>query len=220
MTTQTTQFETQPRAIFRKKLGALRRSGVTPLHLYGRGIQPMSLQAETHRLNRLVATVGPNTPVYVTVAGTPGTHFAFIREIQRHTVTDRILHVDFYEVPLTETLQATVPIRLVGEAPAVRALQGMLMQTLPNITVECLPLDIPQHVEVDVSGLTDFEKSVSVKDIKVSDKVKLLTSPEVMVARVAPPRVEVAEEGAAAPTAAEPEVVTARKPAEEEEGEG
>lgn len=175
----------------------------------------MTLQADSQRVTRLIATVGPNTPVYVTVSGSPDRHFAFIREVQRHPVSERILHVDFYEVPLTETLEAEVPIRLVGEAPAVRILKGFLLHTLQSITVECLPLDIPQYVEVDVARLTSFEASVSVADIKVSDKVKILTSLEEMVARVTPPRVE-AEEVAATPSAAEPEVVTARKAAEEE----
>ena len=155
----------------------------------------------------------------MSVAGSPENHFAFVREVQRHPLSERILHVDFYEVSLTETLEAAVPIRLVGEAPAVRTLGGLLLQTLQSLTVQCLPLDIPQYAEVDVSGLTDFEKSVSVKDIKVSAKVKVLTSPDEMVARVTPPRVEhvEGEEAAAVPGAAEPEVTTARKA---EEGEG
>lgn len=183
----------------------------------------MSLQAESRRLEQLVTLVGPNTPVYVTVMGSPDTHFAFIREVQRHHLTDKIQHVDFYEVSMTERMEAEVPVRLVGEAPAVRVMQGTLLQVLQAITVECLPLDIPQYVEVDVSGLTDFEKSVTVKDIRLGEKVKLLTPLGEMVARVTPPRVErveeEAEEAAVAPTAEEPEVVTARKAAEEEEEE-
>lgn len=219
MTTASSPFETQPRSTFGKKLRALRRSGFTPLHLYGRGIQPMSLQSETRRLERLIAVAGPNTPVYVSVAGAPDTHFAFIREVQRHTLSDKVLHVDFYEVSLTETMQAEVRIRLVGEAPAVRTLQGLLLQTLQTITVESLPLDIPPYLEVEVSSLTDFEKSVTVKDVKAPPRVKVLSNPNDMVARVTPPRVEKAEEEvAAAPGAAEPEVVTAKK-AEEEEAE-
>jgi large subunit ribosomal protein L25 len=222
MTMETTRFETQQRTTFRKKLRALRRSGVTPLHLYGRGIQPMSLQAETRRLERLVTLIGSNTPVYVSVTGDPDTHFAFIREVQRHYLSGKIVHVDSYEVSMTERLEAEVPVRLVGEAPAVRVMQGMLLQVMQAITVECLPLDIPQYVEVDVSGLTDFEKSVTVKDIRLSEKVKLLTPLGELVARVTPPRVERVEEeeeAAVAPTAAEPEVVTARKAAEGEEEE-
>ncbi len=215
MTTQQHVFETQPRTVLRKKLGALRRSGITPVHLYGKSIQPMTLQADSQNVRRLIATVGPNTPVYVTVAGSPDRHFAFIREIQRHPVSERILHVDFYEVPLTETMEAEVPIRLVGEAPAVRLLKGNLLHALQSITVESLPLDIPQQVEVDVSRLINFDVSVTVADIKVSDKVKILTPLDEMVARVTPPRAEEVVEGAAASTAAEPEVVTARKAAEE-----
>ncbi|MBI4340448.1 MAG: 50S ribosomal protein L25 [Chloroflexi bacterium] len=215
MTTQTAPFQVEPRSTFGKKLKALRRSGVAPVHLYGKGAASLSLQVETRRLERLVATTSPNTPVYVSVVGSPETHFAFLRDVQRHPVSDALLHVDFYQVSLTEAMEAEVPVRLVGEAPAVRALSGVLFQALQTLTVECLPLDIPQYVEVDVSGLTDFERSVTVKDIRVSAVVKVLTSPDAMVARVNPPRAELEEEGAA-PVAAEPEASAPGRAAEEQ----
>ncbi len=188
MTTGTISFEVETRELFGRHVRALRREGVTPIHLYGKGISPMSLQAESMALQRLLSQAGRNTPVSVSVKGQPGVHFAFIREVQRHPVSEAILHIDFLEVHMTEIMHARVPVRLTGDAPAVRS-GGVLFQALQAITVECLPLDVPPFAEVDVTGLTDFEQGIFVSDVALGDKVTVLTDPGELVARVHAPRV-------------------------------
>ncbi len=193
-------LEAELRPITGKQVITLRRRGITPIHLYGKGVSSLALQADSPTLQRLVVRAGRNVPISVSVRGTRETHLAFIREIQRHPVTEAILHVDFYQVSLAEKMRAEVPLYLTGEAPAVRTLSGTLFQALHAIEVECLPLDLPQFIEINVSGLTDFEQAIYVSSIKLSDAVTLLTDPEEMIARVNPPRV-VVEEEVAAPTA-------------------
>ena len=184
-------LEAEPRVVTGRKVAGLRRMGITPIHLYGKGIESSSLQADSPSLQKVVVRAGGSVPVTLTVKGSTGSHLAFIREVQRHPMTEAILHVDFYQVSLAETMRAQVPIYLVGEAPAVRLHEGVVMQALHSLEVECLPLDVPQSVEVDISGLEDFEMAVHVYDVSFADSVTIITDSSDLIARVNPPRVVV-----------------------------
>ena len=191
MTMESLSLQAEPRSVTGKKVKVLRRLGLTPIHVYGRGTEPTALQANAATLRRVVAQAGSNVPVTVNVDR--DSHFAFIREVQRHPLTEDILHVDFLQVPLTETIRSEVPVYLVGEAPAVRLMDGALNQALHSLQVESLPLDVPQFVEVDVSSLEDFERGIHVSDISLGDKVTILNDPEDLVARVNAPQAVVEE---------------------------
>ena len=212
-------LQAEPRAVTGKQVTALRSQGITPIHLYGKGVPSTALQASSSVLQRVVARGGRNVPVSLAIAGSTETHLAFIREIQRHPLTEAILHVDFYQVSLAELMRAQVPVYLIGEAPATRTLSGTLFPALRFIEVECLPLDLPQYVEVDVSGLTDFEQAIYVSSINLGDAVTVLTDPGELIARVNPPRV-VEEVAAPVAEAAEGEAEAAEgtEKAEEEPG--
>ncbi len=214
MTTESLALEAEPRNVKGKKVKELRRLGLTPIHVYGRGIEPAALQADTATLRKIVAQAGSNIPVTVKEEG--GSHFAFVREVQRHPLTEDILHVDFLQVPLTETIRSEVPVYLIGEAPAVRLMDGVLNQALQSLQVESFPLDVPQFVEVDISSLENFERSIHVSDISLGDKVTVLNDPEELVARVNAPSVAVEEVEAPA----EVELVGGEPGAEPEEETG
>ena len=191
MTTESLSLQAEPRSVTGKKVKGLRRLGLTPIHVYGRGIEPAALQADATTLRKIVSQAGSNIPV--TVEGEGSSRFAFIREVQRHPLTEDILHVDFLQVPLTETIRSEVPVYLIGEAPAVRLMDGALNQALNSLQVESLPLAVPQFVEVDVSSLEDFERSIYVSDISLGDNVTILNDPEELVARVNAPAAAVEE---------------------------
>ncbi|MCZ6614874.1 MAG: 50S ribosomal protein L25 [Chloroflexi bacterium] len=205
MTTQPLTLELEPRTVVGKKVRQLRRQGITPVHLYGMGIEPLSVQAESAAVQRLAVQAGGNIPISVTVKGHQKPYFAFIREVQRHPLTEAILHVDFYQVTMTEVMQTEVPIYLTGEAPGVRMLNGVLFQALHSFRVECLPLDVPQYVELDIAQLDDFEKALHISDISVGDKVTVLNDPDEVIARVNAPRVAVEEEAIPGAEAEAPE---------------
>ncbi len=188
-------LEAETRVVTGKQVTALRRQGITPIHLYGKGVPSAALQASSSALQRVVIRAGKNAPVSLSVAGGTETHLAFIREIQRHPLTEAILHVDFYQVSMAEVMRAQVPVYLIGEAPATRSLNGTLFPALRFIEVECLPPDLPQYVEIDVSGLTDFEQAIYVSSLNLGDAVTILTAPGELIARVNAPRV--AAEGVA-----------------------
>ena len=193
----TIQLKVSPRELTGKKVKTLRRQGLTPIHLYGRGIQPANLQGETPTLQRIIAQAGKNILVSLEVEGQGDQNVAFIREIQRHPITGDLLHVDFLRIDVRERIQADVPLVLVGEAPAVRTHRGFLFQAMHSLRVECLPMDVPEAIEVDVSGLHDFEKAVRVEDLSVNPSVAVLSEPDVLIARVNQPRLRDIEEEAA-----------------------
>lgn len=185
-----------PRSVTGKKVKELRKSGQVPVHLYGRGIESQALQAEAHVLRRVLPQVGTNIPLSLELDA-EGENICFVREIQRHPVTEEVLHVDFLRVDVSRAIQAEVPIALTGTSPAVRELGGTLLQPLLSLLVEALPMDVPASLQVDVSQLDDFEKGIFVRDIELGPTVTLVSDPDEMVARVSPPRLEVEDEPSA-----------------------
>ena len=207
------------RTVIGKKVKTLRRKGIVPVHVYGSGVEPMSLQTDAQVLRRLLPQVGTNIPLSVEIEGNKGENICFVREVQRHPVTEDVLHVDFLRVDVAQTIQAEVPIVFVGEAPAARQMGGTLLQSLQSVLVEGLPMNIPPLVEIDVSGLGDFEKSIYISDLEIAADVTLITDTEELIARVSPPRVEVeevVEEGEEAAEGEEAEAGAAEGSAEQE----
>ena len=190
MMAETITLTLSPREVTGKKVKGLRREGLVPVHLYGGTTPSSALQVEAGSLRRILARVGGNVPLTVEVAGTEGENICFVREVQRHPVTEELLHVDFLRVEATQTVTADVPIILDGEAPAVRNLGGTLAHPLQTLTVQAIPMDMPAELHVDVSGLEGFEAAVRVRDIVVGEGVEVLTDGNEMVARVMQPRLE------------------------------
>ena len=179
-----------PRAVTGKKVKRLRQEGKVPVHLYGGSIESQTLQVDAQVLRRILPQVGGNVPLTVAVDGRKGDNICFVREVQRHPVTEEVLHVDFLRVEATQTVTAEVPIILEGEAPAVRNMGGTLVQPMQTLQVESLPTDMPAAIPMDVSGLEDFEKAIRVSDVVLATGVTILADPAQMIARVMPPRIE------------------------------
>ena len=191
-------LEVTPRDALGKKVSALRRAGMTPVHLYGKGVASRALQGDAATVARVVSQVGQNIPLYLKVSGAREQDLVFVREVQRHPITNQILHVDFYRVEATQRVRGEAPVVLTGEAPAVRIHRGALMQALYTLAVEALPMDMPERIEVDISHIEELDQDVRVSDIAVDEGITILTDPEELVARINAPRV-VEEAAAAAP---------------------
>jgi len=194
-----------PRAVLGKRVRALPRGGLTPANVYGHGVESRALQVDTGTLVCTLRSLERNAILSLHIGGEKAPRPVVVRDIQRNPVSDRILHVDFYQVSLTEKMRADVPLLLTGKAPAVDDFGGILLQSLESITVEALPTDMPSHVEVDISLLSGIDSSLHVKDLVLDPKLHLLTDPEVVIAKVAAPRLaaEIAAEEEAAAAAAE-----------------
>jgi len=207
-----------PRQVLGKKVAALRRQGLTPANVYGRSLESKALQVETVVLTQLLRSAGRNVIIDLQIEDEKASRPVMLRGVQRDPVTSKIQHVDFYQVSLTDKMRAEVPLVVVGEAPAVGELGGILLQSLDAITVEGLPGDIPVHVEVDVSSLARFDDAVHVRELPIDlSKVHVLTEAELVVAKVAAPRLAAEEEEAAAAEAAAEAPAEAEAAAEAEE---
>lgn len=188
-----------PRQVLGKGLKALRRQGFTPANLYGAGLKSMPLQVETKTLRHTLSKTGKNVLLTLRIDG--DSRSVFIREAQRDPLSRDFLHVDFYQVSLTERMRSEVRLTFVGEVPAVQKLGGILYHSLGSLEIEALPADLPSSIEVNVSVLEEIGQTIHVKDLVVGDKLTVLTDPDEVVAKVLHPVVE--EEVKEAPPAPE-----------------
>ena len=205
------------REITGKKVSGLRNDGLTPIHMYGPEIESSPLQCDSKILDRVITDAGTNIPVTVNVDGGEQDNLCFIREVQYHPVTNKVLHVDFMKVQVGKSVRAQVPISVIGTSPAVRTMGGTLLQPLLTLTVEALPLEIPKMITLQAELLVDFETNFYVSDIEVDEGVNVINTASEMVASVVAPRVERLESEDGEGDEAETEVVG--EEAEESTGE-
>jgi large subunit ribosomal protein L25 len=180
----------QIKAVSNAKIGhadKLRKDGQIPAVLYGHNVASKHLALSQNEFEKLFRKAGESTIVEV-VTEDGGVHNVLIQEVQKHYLTSAPIHVDFYEVKMTEKLTATVPLEFVGESDAVKLHGGTLVKVLNEIEVECLPADLPHLIEIDISVLKTFDNAITVKDIPVSSKVEIKAQADEMVAMVQQPR--------------------------------
>jgi len=171
----------------------MRRNGQIPAVLYGRSGKSISLELDALEFIRGTKGISESTIVKVDVEGK--SYDAFVKDTQRNIIDGNILHIDFYEVESGVALRAKVTLHLNGNPVGVRE-GGMLENPLHEIEVECLPKDLPERIDVDISGLK-ANQSLHVRDIPLASGVKLLSNPDQVVALVKFAKAEVV----AAPTA-------------------
>ncbi len=209
------QLSVKPREIVGKQVRALRREGWIPLVVYGAHVQPRHMQAEERALRAVISKAGQNRLIRLDT-GDGGQHVVITREIQREPISGNFWHIDFMEISLTEKMDIDIPVVLQGVPPLTKSGEGLLIHGLESVAVRVLPTDLIPEIVVDVSNLVNLNDAVHVADLKLGDKIEILTSGEEMLAKLIPVKEEVV--AAEAPVAtAEVEVVSKGK--KEEEGE-
>jgi large subunit ribosomal protein L25 len=202
-----------------KQVKALRREGKLPAVIYGRHTEPINIVLDTHTATMTLAKASSSTLVTLEVDGTE--YPALVREKQRDFIKNRLLHVDFLAVSLTEKLRATVSLTFIGVSAAVKDFNAVFVHNLEQFHVECLPVDLPQRIEVDIAPLARVGDVLRVRDVTLSDKIRVLENPDTVVCVASAPKVEetAAVPGAegVTPAAAEPELAVERGKKDEEE---
>jgi len=178
---QSISLTAEHRTAVRKKLGALRRSGYLPAVLYGVDKEPQSIQLNSREASKIINRILGTVLIDLQLEG--GSRKTLLREVQRNFVTDEILHVDFFEVAMDRVMRVYIPVRLVGNAPAVVTHGGILVRGLSEIEIECLPNDLIQEVDVDLAVLQQIGDNIHVSDLKVPDTIKILTHADEQIAR-------------------------------------
>lgn len=203
-----------------KKNSQLRNRGLVPAVLYGHNTDAVALALKANEFEKIYQEAGESSLIKLKIDAdeTKEERMVFIYDIQKHPVSDRIIHADFYQAKMDEAMQVEVPLVFNGEAPAVKDLGGVLVKNLYSVEVEALPQDIPHEIEIDIVSLKTFEDSIRVKDLQVSDKVTILADAEEGVVSVNPPRSdEELEELEETPTESVEDVEVEKKGKEEDE---
>jgi large subunit ribosomal protein L25 len=192
------------REVLGRKVGALRRAGKLPAVLYGHGIESTPVMLEAHEAALKLSHVTSSSLMMIDLDGKE--YPALVREKQRDYLKNRLLHVDFQVISMTEKVTTKVGIELTGTAPAVKEFSAVIVTVINELEVECMPQDLPARVVIDISGLTDVGSGIHVRDIFISDKVKILDDPAEMVVVASATRAEkVVEEEVPAEEEAAPE---------------
>ena len=188
------ELKVNVRDVLGKKVRFLRRQGITPVHLYGHGIESVALQCDTSQLQGVLAEAGQTRLINLKFEGERRPRTVVIREVQKGIRPGELYHVDFYQVQMAEMMKVDVPIILVGESPVLKSRENMLSQDLNILNIQCLPANIPASIEIDTSVLTEIDQAIRVKDIELDDEITVLNDPELIVVRIIARPVEKLEE--------------------------
>lgn len=183
------ELPVEPREVTGKKVAFLRRNGVLPANIYGRGLASVSVQVSIDAMNKTLHAGTANEVIDVKIAGESEVRPVVIHKIQRHPLTGNPLHADLFQVSLREKIRADVPLVVVGRSEAIETFSGVLVHSLETLHIEALPLDIPAHIEVDITAITELEMSVHVRDLPIPGNVTVLNDGDLVVVKVAAPRV-------------------------------
>lgn len=213
----TYELKAAKRTILGKKVKSLRKTGIVPANVFGKKTSSIAIQLDQKTLVTTLKQAGETSLIHLKVEGEGKARPVLVAGYAQNPVSGALLHVDFHEVDLTQKTKATVPVKTVGVSPAVEAGNVLVLQR-NEIEVEALPTDLPDVIEVDVTGLTEVGASIHAKDLKVDrTKIKLDIDDDETIVTIQEPA---KEEVIAPPAPAEPaEGEVAPEGAETKEGE-
>jgi large subunit ribosomal protein L25 len=198
---ETIVLKVEKRTILRKKVKALRRSGITPANIFGHTVESQAIQVDTAEAEKVLAKAGATHMITLKGASFKEGRRVLTKGVQRNCLTGKLIHIDFHQISMKDKVRVVVPIVFHGVAPASRRKDLVMLESLKSLEVECLPDSIPDSIEVDRSSLAEAGDHILAGDLKLGDKVTLITHPEDVVARVVTARI--VEEVKAAPVAEE-----------------
>lgn len=170
----------------------IRKQGLIPAILYGRKIKNLALLVKARDFEEVYQEAGESTLIKLKIGEGPDKakkeRVVLIHEVANDPVSDEPIHVDFYQVKMDEPIKAEVPLVFVGESPAVKEVEGVLVKNIQSLEVEALPQDLPHQIEVDISSLKTVDSKIHIKDLKLPAAVKIEVQPEEVVVLVIPPR--------------------------------
>ena len=171
-----------------KKADKLRSQDLIPAVMYGNKIAAQNISVNYNEFKKIYSKAGESALVTLEVEGKKLN--VLIHDIQLAPMSGKVTHIDFFQVNMKEEVETEIPLEFVGEAGAVKALGGVLVKNLDAIAVKCLPADLPEKYEIDLSILATFDDVIAVKDLKISDKVEIMIDADTVIAMVSAPRSE------------------------------
>jgi large subunit ribosomal protein L25 len=190
----TDTYQVQPRTTIGKAVKKLRREGVLPASIYGRGIDSVSVQLPYIAARDLMNAHGYNSLINVTVEGESKSRPVVVKQVAQDPVSRVLWHIDFLQVDLTRKISGPVPVHFIGEAPAIHDHGGVLVIHSDTVEVEALPSDMPESLEISLDSLTELDSYLHAKEIKTPAGVEIITDGEHLMAAITRPRVVVDED--------------------------
>ena len=182
-------YQVQPRTTTGKAVKKLRREGVLPASIYGRGIESVAVQLPYIVARDLMNSHGYNSLVNVTVEGEAKPRPVVVKQVAQDPVSRELWHIDFLQVDLSRKISGPVPVHFVGEAPAVKDHGGVLVIHADSVEVEALPADMPEALEISLESLTDLDSYLYAKQIQTPAGVDVVTDGEHLLAAITRPRI-------------------------------
>jgi len=179
-----------------RRVKDLRRQGLIPAELYGKGIENMHLAVKSKDFKNVFKEAGESSIINIVVFDKNKKEEipVLIHDIQKDYLTDDIIHIDFYRVRMDEKIKTHIPLEFIGESPAIKNYGGILNKSMLEIEIEALPKDLPHNISVDISQIKELDQSIYVKDLSIPKNVKILVDPETVIATVSLPKEEVPSE--------------------------
>lgn len=168
-----------------------------PAVLYGRGIASSSVKVKRGDIDKATQLAGESN--LITLEQDGKNKKVLVKEIQRSGLTGKILHVDFFEVNMADKVTTEIPLHFIGESKAVKELAGLLIKDLDSLEIECLPNDLVDHIDIDISVLKNYHDEITIKDLVLPKGIELINEADRVVVSVLPPRVQVEEVATPAP---------------------
>jgi len=172
-----------------KKVDKLRKEEKVPAVLYGHGIKNIDLSLDYRTFEDVYKQSGTSGLIDLQIDKKSPIK-VLIQEVQKDPVNEKYIHVDFHQVKMTEKIGAEVELKFVGESRAVKEAGGVLIKNLKAVKTECLPADLVQEIQIDISSLKTFDNIIRVKDIKLPSGISIKEKEDRVVVSVQPPRTE------------------------------
>lgn len=216
------------RSLIGKKVKNLRNQGFLPANIFGKGLDSVAVSVRLKDFQSIYKEAGETQLVYLQLEGEDKERPVLIGNVQYDPVTDKIFHIDFHQVNLKEKVTANIPVELIGESPAAKEFQAVVVANISEIEVEALPTDLPENIPVDISVLKVIGDSIKISDLDIDrSKVEVLTDPETIIVSaaeqqkeeiIAPPVTEEVPAGEVPPTeeGKEPTSPTTEQPSKAE----
>jgi large subunit ribosomal protein L25 len=177
-------LKAEKRDVLGKKTRFLRRQGITPAHVIGHNLESRSIQCDTTDLKNIIAHAGYTRLITLKISGERSSHNVFVKEVQQDPLQKQLFHVDFYQVRKGEKMQVVVPVVFNGESPALKYSGRFLTHGLTELTIDCLPENVPPQIDVDISVLEELDQAIYVIDLAIDPDIHVHADPEQLVVKI------------------------------------
>lgn len=181
---QPVALSAKTRQITGSQVKKLRRQGILPANIFGAKVKSQAIELDRITFEKIFAQVGETGLIDLSLDSEKKTRPVLISEIHFHPLTGEFLHVDLHQVDLTQAVTATVPVEMVGEAPAEKEHGGVILLAVNELEVEALPADLPDVITVDISGLTEIGQSIKISDLSLPGDITLELDPDTTLVTV------------------------------------